>query len=119
MKSQDEVAGDNFSTVDFRMSESEVSQPEDSQPLSILSHRFRESPPKRSDQKLQEKGSPVNGSFMVLVRPPAKPWEYEKQPGDTTVDVVLEEVGGPSGKRRFLIEYEDGSKEEVSEFSFF
>src|SRR5437870_3208772 len=59
-----------------------------SPPQSTLSHRFRESPQKPSEERKREKTS--DDSIAVLVPAPARPWEYQPYRGDTTVDAVLE-----------------------------
>jgi hypothetical protein len=59
-----------------------------SPPQSTLSHRFRESPQKTSDNRKREKNS--DDSIAVMVPAPERPWEYQPFRGDTTVDTVLE-----------------------------
>ena len=90
-----------------------------SQPQSVLSHRFRESPSKPSNQCTQEPTSTQEDTIAVMVPAvmvsgPLRPWEYQPFQGATTVDSVLEELEGPGGKRFYKIEYEDGRKEDVS-----
>ncbi|KAF4625788.1 hypothetical protein G7Y89_g12379 [Cudoniella acicularis] len=86
---------------------------EASQPVSVLSHRFRESPQKVPEGR-ERKSSSVDSSIAVLVPPPVRPWEYQPWHGDTTVDLVLEELEGPKGEVGYRIEYEDGKKENSS-----
>ncbi|KAH8685739.1 PHD/FYVE-zinc-finger like domain-containing protein [Tricladium varicosporioides] len=86
---------------------------EPSQPLSVLSHRFRESPQKTYDQH-ERKSASADDSIAVLVPAPTRPWEYKKYRGDTTVDSVLDELEGPNGEVGYTIEYEDGKKANVS-----
>ena len=90
---------------------------EPSQPASVLSHRFRESPQKLADNLKQAKESSVsseNSSIAVMVSAPARPWEYAPFQGDTTVDSVLEEFEDPDGDIWYKIEFEDGKKQDVS-----
>jgi hypothetical protein len=82
---------------------------EPSQPHSILSHRFRESPQRRDREK-----SGSTDSIAIMVPPPARPWEYKPYRGDTTVDSVQAEVEGSDGELEYKIEYEDGKRATVS-----
>jgi chromodomain-helicase-DNA-binding protein 4 len=86
---------------------------EPSQPHSALSHRFRESPQKSHNDRLQGRESAENG-FVVMVPAPARPWEYQPWRGDTTVETVLEEIEGLDDEQMYKIEFEDGRKEDVS-----
>jgi chromodomain-helicase-DNA-binding protein 4 len=85
-----------------------------SQPQSVLSHRFRESPSKPPNRGNQETVSTQEDTIAVMVSGPARPWEYQPFHGSTTVDSVLEELEGPGGKLFYKIEYEDGRREDVS-----
>jgi chromodomain-helicase-DNA-binding protein 4 len=90
---------------------------EPSQPTSVLSHRFRESPQKPADALKQTKESSVSSessSIAVMVSAPARPWEYAPFQGDTTVESVLEEFEGPNGEVWYKIEFENGKKQDVS-----
>lgn len=95
------------------------SQP-DSPSHSVLSHRFRESPPKTSSNGSKKSAVEGVGKAQVVVQleAPARPWEYEPYRGDITVDSVLGEFIGMSGSTMYRIEYEDGRKEDVSRTSF-
>lgn len=96
----------------------EDSQP-DSPPHSVLSHRFRESPPKTSSSGSRNNsiaGRVGKAQVLVQLKAPARPWEYEPYRGDITVDTVLGEYIGMTGKTMYRIEYEDGRKEDVSSF---
>lgn len=89
---------------------------EPSQPQSVLSHRFRESPRKEAENRARKSDSVDSQSsqIAVMVAPPARPWEYQKYRGDTTVESVLEELEGDNGQTEYKIEYEDGRKAIVS-----
>jgi hypothetical protein len=82
-----------------------------SPPQSTLSHRFRESPQKTSDNRKREKNS--DDSIAVMVPAPERPWEYQPFRGDTTVDTVLE-VKIMDSNEWYTIEYENGKRELVS-----
>jgi hypothetical protein len=89
---------------------------EQSQPESVLSHRFRESAPKQTERrKTQERDSVAHEErIAVMVSPPSRPWEYKPFNGATTVDSVLGEFEGPDGEVWYKIEFEDGKKQDVS-----
>ena len=99
---------------EFRTPEPEEKGEEPSQPLSVLSHRFREPPQKPEEEHKPSRPSASDAAIAVMVSAPARPWEYQPFRGDTTVDTVLEEIDGPGGKLWYKIEYEDGRKENVS-----
>jgi chromodomain-helicase-DNA-binding protein 4 len=101
---------------EFRTPEPEEKEKEPSQPLSVLSHRFRESPqkPEEEHKPSRASASASDAAIAVMVSAPARPWEYQPFRGDTTVDTVLEEIDGPGGRLWYKIEYEDGRKEDVS-----
>jgi len=99
---------------EFRTPEPEEKGEEPSQPLSVLSHRFREPPQKPEEEHKPSRASASDAAIAVMVSAPARPWEYQPFRGDTTVDTVLEEIDGPGGKLWYKIEYEDGRKEDVS-----
>ena len=80
---------------------------------STLSHRFRESPQKTSDDRKRDKNS--DDSIAVMVPAPARPWEYQPYRGDTTVDAVLE-LKVMDDREWYTIDYEDGKRELVSCF---
>ena len=80
---------------------------------STLSHRFRESPKKTSDERKRDKNS--GDSIAVMVPAPARPWEYQPYRGDTTVDTVLE-LKVMDDREWYTIDYEDGKRELVSCF---
>lgn len=82
-------------------------------PVSTLSHRFRESSHKSSDQQRASRDTSED-KIAALVAGPSRPWEYEPYRGNTTVDNVLEELQGPNGQAWYTIEYEDGNKQKVS-----
>lgn len=88
---------------------------EASQPHSILSHRFRES--KEAENRGRKSGS-VESQIAVMVSGPARPWEYRKYRGDTTVESVLKELKRAKGRTEYEIEYEDGTNATVSGSSF-
>lgn len=87
---------------------------EPSPPQSTLSHRFRESPQKPAEELKREKNS--DDSIAVMVPAPARPWEYQPYPGDTTVDAVLE-LKVMDDREWYKIDYEDGKRELVSVLS--
>lgn len=88
---------------------------EESQSGSVLSRRFRESPPKIPDQDAQEGTFATGESRIAVVVPaPSRPWEYLPFRGATTVDTVLEELERPGEDSWYKIEYEDGREENVS-----
>jgi hypothetical protein len=87
-----------------------------SPPQSTLSHRFRESPQRPSDDRRREKNS--DDSIAVMVPAPARPWEYQPFRGDTTVDIILE-VKIMDDKEWYTIEYENGKRELVSILSYY
>lgn len=90
-----------------------------SQPVSVLSHRFRESSQKPSDGSARETSSvPLEDKIAVMVPPPSRPWEYQPFRGDTTVDTVLEEFETADGQVWYKIEFEDGRKQDVSHTVF-
>ncbi|KAH9218901.1 PHD/FYVE-zinc-finger like domain-containing protein [Leptodontidium sp. 2 PMI_412] len=80
---------------------------ENSPPQSVLSHRPRDSPPKPNTEPKKA------DSVSVLVSAPARPWEYQPYQGDTTVETVLRETGGPDGSTWYKIEFESGKKKKV------
>ena len=84
-----------------------------SPPVSALSHRFRESPQKVSEQQRVLRDASED-KIAVLVAGPLRPWEYQPYRGNTTVDSVLEELEGPNKQAWYFIEYEDGKKQKVS-----
>jgi len=87
---------------------------EPSQPESVLSHRFRESSRKSSSKSKQIRNAQEeDGTIVVMVPAPERPWEYQKLQGDDTVDSILGRSKGPKGWI-YKIEYEDGRKEDVS-----
>lgn len=90
---------------------------EPSQPHSVLSHRFRESPQKSHEERSQGRSS--EDAIAVMVPAPSKPWEYAPWRGDTTVEAVLEELEGDDGQLGYKIEFEDGRKEDVSQLRYF
>jgi hypothetical protein len=86
-----------------------------SPPQSTLSHRFRESPQKRSEDRKREKNS--DDSIAVMVPAPERPWEYQPYHGDTTVDSVIE-LKVMDDREWYTIDYEDGKRELVSVLSY-
>jgi len=89
---------------------------EPSQPSSVLSHRFRESPVKTSQSRPEGRESAgKEDRIAVMVSAPARPWEYQPFRGETTVDSVLDEYENSEGEIWYKIEYEDGRKEDVSD----
>jgi len=84
-----------------------------SPPVSTLSHRFRESSRKSSEQQRASRDASED-KIAVLVAGPSRPWEYQPYRGNTTVDSVLEELEGPNGEIWYTIEYEDGKQHKVS-----
>jgi hypothetical protein len=81
------------------------------QPVSILSHRFREFPNKPA--QLRDSVT-SDTSIAVVVEGPARRWEYESWNGDTTVDTILEEFNDDDGGIWYRIEFESGKKQDVS-----
>lgn len=84
---------------------------ETSQPLSTLSHRFRDSPVKPAPERSSVAS---DSSIAVVVDGPARPQDYAPYRGDTTVDTVLKEFAGRAGKTMYQIEFENGKKQNVS-----
>jgi hypothetical protein len=89
---------------------------EPSPPQSTLSHRFRESSLKASEDRKREKKS--DDSIAVMVPAPARPWEYQPYRGDTTVDAILE-LKIMDDREWYTIDYEDGKRELVSALSYY
>jgi chromodomain-helicase-DNA-binding protein 4 len=116
MASQDHVSDSEASEVDLLQTPIRTDNArEPSQPESVLSYRFRGSPPKRSDSPAREKTSMTKeGKIAVMISPPSRPWEYQPFRGDTTVDNVLEEFETADGQVWYKIEFEDGRKQDVS-----
>jgi chromodomain-helicase-DNA-binding protein 4 len=113
MTSKDHTLDSEDSEVDMVQTPERKPPPrETSAPLSVLSHRFRESPQKPSE--CTKGRAPAEDSIAVMVPVPARPWEYQPFSGDTTVDSVLEEIEGPDGGVWYRIDYETGKKEDVS-----
>jgi hypothetical protein len=92
----------------------EAEKKDASPPQSTLSHRFRESPQKRSEDRKREKNS--DDSIAVMVPAPERPWEYQPYRGDTTVDSVIE-LKVMDDREWYTIDYEDGKRELVSVLS--
>ena len=95
-----------------------------SQTSSALSHRFRDSPSKLSEDPTQESISSQADTIAVMVPAvmvsgPLRPWEYKAFQESTTVDTVLEELELPGEKLFYKIEYEDGRQEDVSVYPLF
>ena len=95
-----------------------------SQSYSALSHRFRDSPSKLSEDPTQESISSQADTIAVMVPAvmvsgPLRPWEYKAFQESTTVDTVLEELELPGEKLFYKIEYEDGRQEDVSVYPLF
>jgi hypothetical protein len=88
-------------------------EPSPSQP--VVPYISRKSPPRPPKDSTQRTLAAIDKSIAVLVPPPVRPWEYAPFRGHITIDTVLEEVEGPGGERWFLVEYEDGNKEKVSD----
>jgi hypothetical protein len=61
-----------------------------------------------------ENGSSGHQRIQVLVSPPARPWEYESFPEDTTVDHVVKKLPTKQGGTEYEIAFLDGRTEEVS-----
>jgi hypothetical protein len=115
MASNKHVSGSEDPEDDeFHTPEPEEKEKESSQPLSVLSHRFRDTLQKPKEHQRPSRASTSDVAIAVMVSAPARPWEYQPFRGDKTVDAVLEEIDGSDGKLWYKIEYEDGRKENVS-----
>lgn len=110
----DASEGSEVEFITVHTHERNVEEKEDFPPRSVLSHRFRESPAKSPEPTEACKHTTKDQKIAVMVSPPARPWEYKSFEGHATVDSVLEEIAGPEGDQWYKIEYEDGTKEEVS-----
>lgn len=118
-KSRHVSDSENSWSEDFHTPEPEDGDKDLSQPQSVLSHRFRDSPQNSERHKLKlqrEEGkiSISNGAISVILPAPARPWEYQPYRGDDTVETVMEEVEGVDGETVYKIEFEDGHEEDVS-----
>ena len=100
----------------LQMQTRRVNTTEPPQSNSTLSHRFRASPLKQTETRnIQDRGSIAGEErIAVMVSPPSRPWEYEPFNGATTVDSVLGEFEGPNGEVWYIVEFEDGKKQDVS-----
>jgi chromodomain-helicase-DNA-binding protein 4 len=117
MAAPDQVSDSEASEVDLITTPSRDQDRVLSQPESVLSHRFRDSPRKLSDQQTKEGSSAAaENKIAVMVSAPSRPWEYQPYRGATTVDAVLKEIKKPGGALWYKIEYEDGKKEDVSPY---
>ena len=117
MASRDHISDSENSEVDLvRTPDKKKDNREQSPPHSVLSHRFRESPRKTTDQQTQERSS--EDSIAVMVPAPSRRWEYQPYQGDTTVDSILEEIEEPDGSIVYKVEYETGKIEDVSILCF-
>jgi hypothetical protein len=119
MSSIEHVSDSEESEVDLLQTPSRKDNDgEASQPASVLSHRFRESPskPVRTAQEREPEREPVvrDNKIAVMVSPPKRPWEYQPFCENNTVDTVLGEFEGPDALVWYEIEFEDGRKQDVS-----
>jgi len=83
-------------------------------PTSTLSHRFRGSVGILEDKQSKRTSTSGGKKIAVMVKGPARPWEYLSFDADRTVDEVLAEIDQPGGEVWYRIEYGDGRREDVS-----
>jgi chromodomain-helicase-DNA-binding protein 4 len=113
--SSDQQIPDSDASEDLEDASVHTPEPEEekelSPPQSTLSHRFRPSPQKISEERKRDKNS--DDSIAVMVPPPERPWEYQPYRGDITVDTIVE-LKVIDDREWYTIDYEDGKRELVS-----